>query len=183
MSTFNIQMTLEDTKAILEQKYMLPTEKAETEIAVLANLMKAVACGQLRSTILVQTSGTSPVAASGTLTLVSAIATDAITIGTVTMTATSTPTLATHWEIDGADDDADAASLCAAINANTTLNKVVLATVAANVVTITARQKGVVGNQIPMTSADATITASGSGFLTGGTGGVEDAGTSYAYGL
>lgn len=181
MSTFNIQMTLEDTKAILDQKYVLPTEKAETEIAVLANLMKAVACGQLRSTILVQTSATSPVAASGTFTLESAIATDAITIGTVTLTASSNPGT-DEWEIDGADDDADAAALAAAINAHAVLSKVVVATVADNVVTVTALAKGVVGNQIPISSADATITASGT-FLEGGTGGVDEDGTSYAFGL
>ncbi len=182
MSTYTLQLKLEDTKAILNQKYKLATEKSVEQIKVMENLMKAVACGQLRATALVQTSDTSPVASSGTLTLVSAIATDEITIGTVTMTATSTPTLATHWEIDGADDAADALSLATAINANPTLGKVVVATVASNVVTITALQKGVVGNQIPISSADATITASGA-FLTGGTGGVEDAGTSYAFGL
>ncbi len=181
MSTFNIQMTLEDTKAILDQKYVMPTEKAETEIAVLANLMKAVACGQLRSTILVQTASASPVAASGTFTLVSAIATDAITIGTVTLTASSTPG-ADEWEIDGASDALDAASLAAAINAHSVLSKIVKATVASNVVTVTALAKGVVGNQIPISSADATITASGT-FLEDGAGGVDEDGTSYAFGL
>lgn len=182
MSTFNIQMTLEDTKAILDQKYVLATEKAETEISVLANLMKAVACGQLRSTILVQTSGTSPVAASGTFTLVSAIATDAITIGTVTLTASSTPANENQWEIDGASDALDAASLAAAINAHSVLSKVVVATRVDNVITVTALAKGVVGNQIPISSADATITASGT-FLESGAGGVDEDGTSYAFGL
>lgn len=123
-----------------------------------------------------------PVAASGTLTLVSAIATDAVTIGTITLTATSTPTTDLHWEIDGADDTADAASLAAAINANPTLSKIVVATSALGVVTITALQKGVVGNMIPLSSADATITASAA-FLTGGTGGACSASVTYAAGL
>lgn len=156
---------------------------SDTEgVMELAQLLKRAATGVEGLEVDVQYSSVDPVAASGTLTLVSAVATDAITIGTVTMTATSTPTLATHWEIDGADDDADAASLAAAINANTTLNKIVVATVAANVVTITALQKGLVGNFIPMTSADATITASGTGFLEGGTGGAANAAVQYNLG-
>lgn len=144
-----------------------------------ANLLNGLASGNLIGNVYVQRSDTDPVAASATLTLVSAIATDAITIGTITMTATSTPSTLLHWEIDGASDALDAASLCAAINANTTLNKVVVATVASNVVTVTCLQKGLVGNQIPISSADATITASGA-FLAGGTGGGD--GTLTAYG-
>lgn len=144
-----------------------------------ANLLNAIASGSIEtSQVTVQRSDTDPVAASGTFTLVSAIATDAITIGTITMTATSTPTTNLHWEIDGADDAADAASLAAAINANPTLSKVVVATSAAGVVTVTALQKGLVGNQIPISSADATITASGA-FLTGGTGGSDSTLTVY----
>jgi phage tail sheath gpL-like len=136
----------------------------------LINMLSGFSCGALTGSVYVSGSTSDPAAASATLTLVSAIATDAITIGTVTMTATSTPTTNLHWEIDGADDTADAASLAAAINANPTLSKVVVATSAAGVVTVTALVKGVVGNQIPISSADSTITASGA-FLTGGTGG------------
>lgn len=136
----------------------------------LVNLMKQIASGALTGdTLDLHVNSSNLVAASATLTLTSAIATDAITIGTVTMTATSTPTLATHWEIDGASDTLDAASLAAAINANTTLNKIVIATSATNVVTVKAQIKGVHGNFIPISSADATIVASGT-FLTGGTG-------------
>lgn len=140
----------------------------------LLNLIAGLNAGTLQGEVFLQGSTASTlVAASGTFTLTSAIATDAITIGTVTMTATSTPTLGTHWEIDGASDTLDAASLAAAINANTTLSKVVVATSLAAVVTVTALQKGVVGNQIPISSADATIVASGA-FLTAGAGGATD---------
>lgn len=136
----------------------------------LINLLSGFSCGALVGAVYVSGSTSAPAAASATLTLVSAIATDAITIGTITMTATSTPTTNLHWEIDGASDTLDAASLAAAINANPTLSKVVVATSATNVVTVTALVKGVVGNQIPISSADATITASAA-FLEGGTGG------------
>lgn len=149
----------------------------------LTQLLEACRGGYSHASVDVQYSTSAPVAASGTLTLVSAVATDAITIGTTTFTATSTPSLSTDWEIDGADDTADAASLAAAINAHTTVSQIVTATSALGVVTITAKQKGVVGNFIPMTSADATITASGTGFLAGGTGGAASAAVTYSMGL
>jgi phage tail sheath gpL-like len=145
----------------------------------LRNLLEAAESSHEPLECDLQYSTVDPVAASGTFTLVSAIATDAVTIGTITLTATSTPTTDLHWEIDGASDTLDAASLAAAINANPTLSKVVAATSATNVVTITALQKGLVGNQIPISSADATITASDA-FLTGGTGGAASAAKTYS---
>jgi phage tail sheath gpL-like len=148
----------------------------------LVNLLEACQNGASHASVDVQYSTSAPVAASGTLTLVSAVATDAITIGTTTFTATSTPSLATDWEIDGASDALDAASLAAAINAHATVSQVVTASAADNVVTITAKQKGVVGNFIPLSSADATITASAA-FLAGGTGGAASAAVSYSMGL
>lgn len=136
-----------------------------------------------RGVVQVQTGSLAPVAASGTLTLVSAIATDAITIGATTLTASSTPANENQWEIDGASDALDAESLKAAINAHSVLSLIVTATRSDNIVTVTAKQKGNDGNLIPLTSADATITASGTGFLAGGTGGSDDAGSTYALGI
>jgi hypothetical protein len=138
------------------------------------NIAKGILSGIHLGAAYIQSSSSDPVSASGTLTLVSAIATDAITIGTVTLTASSTPANENQWEIDGASDTADAASLAAAINAHTVLGKIVSATSALGVVTVSSLQKGVVGNFIPLSSADATITASGA-FLTGGTGGATSA--------
>ena len=138
------------------------------------NLLSGLNVGALQAVLDVQYSSDDPVAASGTFTLTSAVATDAITIGTVTLTASSTPANENQWEIDGADDAADATALAAAINAHSTLSKVVSASASSSVVTVTALQKGVVGNQIPISSADATIVASGS-FLTGGAGGAASA--------
>jgi phage tail sheath gpL-like len=138
------------------------------------NLISGLNVGALSGTVDIQyDDANDPAAASGTFTLTSAVATDAITIGTVTLTASSTPGT-DEWEIDGADDAADAAALAAAINAHATLSKVVSATSASNVVTISALQKGLLGNQLPISSADATIVASGS-FLAGGTGGAASA--------
>jgi phage tail sheath gpL-like len=139
----------------------------------LINLLSGLNVGALVGDVYVQGSSSDPVAASGTLTLTSAVATDAVTIGAVTLTASSNPANEDQWEIDGASDTLDAASLAACINAHSVLSKVVSATSATNVVTISALQKGVVGNQIPLSSADATIVASAS-FLANGAGGASD---------
>lgn len=140
----------------------------------LINLISGIASGAFpEAELYVQGSSSDPVAASGTFTLTSAVATDAISIGAVTLTASSTPANENQWEIDGADDDADAASLAACINAHSVLSKIVIAESEDNVVTVTALQKGVLGNQLAISSADATIVASGS-YLENGAGGAQD---------
>lgn len=163
--------TTKDTSKFAE------ASKPQTNLIRLVNLFSGFASGALKGTVDVQyDTANDPVAASGTLTVTSAIATDAVTIGAVTLTASSTPANENQWEIDGASDTLDAASLAAAINAHSVLSKVVSATSATNVVTITALQKGLVGNQIPLSSADGTIVASAA-FLAGGTGGASSSAT------
>lgn len=73
--------------------------------------------------------------------------------------------------------------LAAAVNAHSTLQYVVKATAALAVVTVTARQAGLVGNFIQFTDSDSTITSSGSGYLAGGTGGATDTAVTYALGI
>lgn len=158
------------------------TKPGPKELAkALESYFRALGSGLESASVDVQSSSAAPVAASATLTLTSAVATDAITIGGVTLTASSTPANENQWEIDGADDTADAASLAAAINAHSVLSKVVSASSELEVVTVTCLVKGVIGNQIPISSADATIVASGS-FLSGGTGGAQGSARSYSLG-
>ena len=175
MPTLNIMIA---TEKVDTASFKKPGQDSEN-LKRIASYLSQITYGTKAASVDISDSAAAPVAASATLTLVSAIATDAITIGTITMTATSTPTTDLHWEIDGADDTADALSLANAINANPTLTEVVVATVAAGVVTVTAHQKGVIGNQIPISSADATITASGA-FLAGGLGGSKDAAETFS---
>lgn len=136
----------------------------------LINLLSGAVVGAHVGDVYVSGSTSDPVAASGTLTLTSAIATDAVTIGKTTLTASSTPANENQWEIDGASNTLDAASLAAAINAHSALSLIVSASSATNVVTITALQKGVIGNYIALSSADATIVASAT-YLASGAGG------------
>jgi hypothetical protein len=76
-----------------------------------------------------------------------------------------------------------ACQLANAVNAHSTISKIVSATYAANVVTVTARVKGVIGNFIQFTDQDSTITSSGSGYLAGGTGGATSDAVNYVFGL
>ncbi|HET9597849.1 MAG TPA: hypothetical protein VFP65_19835 [Anaeromyxobacteraceae bacterium] len=101
------------------------------------------------------------VAAWGTLTLSSGSGSVGGTIAGTAKTVT--------W---ATSDTASAAALAAAINADTTLQKIVVATSAGAVTTITALQPGLLGNQITLTASGTGMTAGhlASGKFTGGTG-------------
>ena len=181
--TCSIVLTIKSDKLQdhVQDAIQLTNKPREAALAI-SGMIKDMASGMHRGILYVQTGSAAPVAASGTLTCDTVIATDAITIGATTFTFTSSPTLSTDVEVDGADNTADAAALAAAINAHATASQIVTASSALGVVTITAKQKGVVGNFIPLSSADATITASAA-FLTGGTGGVTETGSTFSLGL
>lgn len=109
--------------------------------------------------------------ASGTFTLDTVIATDAVSINGVTFTGVASGATGNQFNI-GADDDETAENLAAAINASASalVNEHVVASAAAAVVTVTAKWPGASGNAITIASADLTITASGAR-LEGGTDG------------
>jgi len=149
-------------------------------LRALINYLEACASGCGEASIDVQTSASDPVAAAGTVTCASISADDTVTVGSVTFTAKSSPAGETQFEIDG-DDDADATALGAAINAHSTLSKVVVATVADNVVTVTSRVKGVVGNHLVLDSSNGTRLAVTE--FAGGTGGATTTAVTYRCGL
>lgn len=178
-----ITIKSEDTVTDLEQLLQIDATVAKDGALAVEKYIRDLRSNIRRGIIDVQVGASAPVAASGTYTLVSCIATDAVAIAGVTLTASSTPADENEWEIDGASDALDAASLAACINAHSVLSKIVVATVASNIVTVTARVKGIIGNYITFTDADTTITSSGSGYLAGGTGGAQDDAVSYALGI
>ncbi len=173
-SSLVLTITSEETEARTVQRLALNTNDTRASILSVANLVGMIAKRHIRGDVLVQTAAAAPVAASGTATLVSC-ATDTITIGGVTFTGSSTPSGDEQFETDG-NDAADAAALAAKITAHPTLGKIVVATSNSNVVTITCRVPGLVGNFITLSETGTTITVSGAA-LAGGTGGVEDSGT------
>lgn len=145
------------------------------------NHLQALAGGHSTGTIKAQTSTANPVSASGTLTMTSSIATDAVTIGTTTLTAKASPANENEWTSGGATDDDDAAELAAVINAHSVLSQIVSATSVGKVVTVSANQPGVGGNVIKLSSADATIVASVAN-LAGGTGGAASVAKTWSFG-
>jgi hypothetical protein len=174
----SIQITLTTRK---DPTAMVKPGQNKENLKRVLNELNGIQAGKLPGKIDLSASATDAVAATGTFTLVSAIATDAVTIGKTTFTFTSTPTsntaTAVDVEVDGASDTLDAAALAAAINANTLgVAPYVYATSALGVVTLTSRVPGVIGNLINISSADATITASAA-YLAGGTGGSGTLGT------
>jgi len=122
------------------------------------------AVGSISANITVQ-SGT--VAASGTATFSTVVATNSVTIGGVTFTGSDTPSGAVQF-LTGTTDTLSAASLASVVNANTTANKLVVATSSGAVVTFTALTPGTVGNFITLTKSGVPISVSGA-TLTGGT--------------
>jgi phage tail sheath gpL-like len=142
--------------------------------ARLNNLLSGLATGALLGEVYVSGSSADPVAASATITITHANVTngDTTTILNTAITAATSGNGTTSWTI-GADATADATALKNCINANTTLNKQVVATSAAGVVTITALQKGVCGNGFALATSDATAFALVA--FSGGAGGVSEA--------
>jgi phage tail sheath gpL-like len=181
-SSIVITVKSDENQAYNQRLHQLSSTRPKDEAKALERMFKRLASGHSRATVDVQTSAAAPAAASGSFTLASVIATDACTIAGVTFTFTSSPTVETDVEVDGADNTADAAALAAAINAHSTIGRIVTATSSGAVVTVTCKVKGEIGNFIAISDADSTITTSGA-YLTGGTGGGTEAAVSYSLGL
>lgn len=106
--------------------------------------------------------------ATGTATLASVVATNTLVIGGVTLTCVNSGATSVQFN-KGTTDTLTAVNLAAAINALTTINKVVQATSAAAVVTIASLIPGTIGNLITLSAGGGTITVGAA--LTGGTDG------------
>jgi phage tail sheath gpL-like len=168
-----------NTKAI-DSNTVVASGNRRASLASLANLIEGINGGANNpgATVDVAYSSTDPVAASGSVAITHANVTngDTVTIGGVVITAATSGNGTSSWTI-GASASADATAMAACINANTTLNKVVTASASSGTVTIACNQKGLIGNFIVMSTSDATAFALTQ--LTGGTGGVNGAFTSY----
>jgi len=149
----------------------------------LARFLEACATGHEHAAIYTGRSTSNPVAASGTITCAAVNAADTVTIGKTTLTASATPANENEFDQSGTNT-ADAESLAAKINAHSVLSKLVSASAASGVVTVTALEKSALGNHIALASSNGTrLAVTGSGYLASGTGGHEIAGATISQGV
>lgn len=149
------------------------TNSDQENLQHLINLLSGISIGALQGTVDIQGSSADPVAAAGTATITyaSIAANDTMVVGQTTFTCKASGANGTTEFNKVTDATATAAALAAAINANTTTSKYVVATSALGVVTITSLVKGVIGNAI-------VLAKTGTGIAlvqpTGGAGGATD---------
>ena len=123
----------------------------------LANILWAVANGSVAvSALSIATSATAPVRASGTITISGGSGSVATTINGTAVTVTA-----------DADDGVTAGLLAAAVNANTTVNKLVSAAAVGSTVVVTAHVPGTIGGALTFVVSGTGLTVTGSGKLTG----------------
>ena len=181
MSTLSIIINAEETQSYLQQTLKKTAGEPKEQAIALSGFFKELSIGTKSASVVVSTGAGNPVAASGTFTLVSVPADATAVIGGITLTAKASP--ANENEFSQAGTDAvDAASLASVINAHSVLSLVVSATSASNVVTVTSKVPGLIGNRIAISETGTSITASGA-LLTGGTGGGNDTAVTYSLGI
>lgn len=154
---------------------LMTSTQPRTNLNRLINLLSGLLGGKLLGKLVMSYSTSDAVAASGTITLASVLADDTVTIGKTTLTAKASPSGENQFSQAGTDTQ-DAASLVTKINAHSVLGLICQATSVAGVVTVTMTIPGKVGNEIALTSSNGTrLAVSGSGYLSGGTGGAGSA--------
>jgi phage tail sheath gpL-like len=122
----------------------------------LMNYLRSLMGGARQATVKVCVNA---VKATGTITLSSHVATDTVTVNGITFTCVASGATGNQYNV-GASDALTADALAAAINANTTLDGMVVATSASGVVTLTALFPGELGNGVTLAiSAHGSVSA------------------------
>lgn len=170
MPSIVLQINLDNHEELVELGATRPKEWARE----ISNLFKSAAAG-IRPMSVVQFSDDTALAfASGTVTVASIQADDTITISGVTLTGKASPAGESQFDSDGSDTVV-ATAIAACINAHSSLVGIVTASSSAAVVTISAAQKGLMGNAITLASSDNTRLAVSAARLANGTGAGESA--------
>lgn len=134
------------------------------------------------NTVWASYSTSAPVRATNTLTLTYASISNSDTVviaGTTLTCVTGTPSGGAQFKKQ-TDATVTAANLVACVNANTTLNKLMVASNVAGVVTLTLITFGAIGNQTPLVGSTGMVV--GAATFANGAGGAEIANVSYSRG-
>lgn len=166
MATLFHMVVVEQDQATADAQRDLIAETGHTQLAglKLKDFFKSITSG-IRPAI-VKTKA-EMVKASGTLTLASVVANDTLTINGVGFTAKGTAAAATEFDVGGSDT-ITAANAVAKINADTTLDGMIIATSSTSVITVTALVAGELGNAVTIAISRGTASAAR---LAGGTNG------------
>jgi len=149
----------------------LPQEMGD----VVRNKLEAYLAGTSVGGLLqVSPNETSGVAATGTATFTAVVATDALTVAGVAFTCVNSGATGNQFN-KGASEALSAVACAAKINANSTVNKYVVATVVGAVITITALHKVALGNLVTLAETGGHITLSAAALA----GGVDTVFTTY----
>ncbi len=174
-SVFNLMITTQDSAQAVKDKFNLARQSPVALLDSIASYINRMAGGNISAKVYVSTT---VVQASGTITLSSFVEDDTVTINGTLLTGKNTPSGAAQFAILGTDT-LTAAALAACINANTTLNKQVVATSALAVVTVSALVPGAFGN-LGTIAISAHGSVSGGGLLASG---AQDAVTTISHGV
>lgn len=181
MSNTSLVLVFQTARPVSEYPVKSSTAAWE-EIRSIRNLVQKIESGAWPASFTAQTSASAPVCASGTFTLTYASISnnDTAIIGKTTLTCvTGTPTTGQFKK--QTDATVTAANMAAAINADSTLGKIVHATSALGVVTITALMPGALGNEVGLTGSTGIV--AGASYLASGAGGAETVAVTYSKGV
>lgn len=137
-----------------------PSSKPRQAMVWLSRFFGSVSLGNRQAKIAVSVNTGDAVAATGTITFSSLVATDTFTIGTEVFTCEASGATGHNQFNVGGTDALSAAAAVAVINGNPNLSNVVTASNVGAVITVTAAQPGLIGNQIPIAiSAHGSVSA------------------------
>lgn len=158
MATIYNQLVITHDETSTNDQRDLYAETGYKELAGLKiiDFMKKVVSGAHPASVLTRINS---VKATGTITLSSHVATDTVTVNGITFTCVASGATGNQYNVGG-DDTATAVALAAVLNANTTLDGMIVATSALGVVTLTALVPGELGNAVTLAiSAHGSVSA------------------------
>lgn len=164
-----IIVATDETTTNIQRDLYAETGLRELAALKLVDFMKKTCSGAHPSAVQTKIGG---VKATGTVTLSAFANADTFTINGVVFTGKTAAPGANEFLL-GADDTSAAAAAVIVINANTTLDGMVIATSALGVITLTALVPGELGNAVTL-AISAHGSVSGSGRMTGGTNGDQE---------